>query len=373
MISKKCRVCSGIKLKKVFSLNNQPLANNLEKKFVKSKKFPLALNLCLDCYNCQLSFTVPSKILFKNYLYKSSISQSFKKHFEKACDYYVKFFKLNQRSYILDIGSNDGIALIPFKKKKFKNLYGIEPAKKLAKITKLLGIRTFTQFLNNKIADKNLDKFDLILASNVFAHVNDLKTFTICVDKMLKKDGVFIIEVQYLLNMLREYTFDNIYHEHMNYWSVYALRNFLSQFNLEIFDVKKIKTHGGSIRVFVKKKENKKIMIKNSFYKFLLDEKKFKINTIKPYSRFLKKVLMKKIRFIKLIQQISHKNIVGYGAPAKATTLINYYKISKFIKYIIDENPLKNNKYIPNSNIQILNKPKSEKIDYMLVFAWNYF
>ncbi len=114
MISKKCRVCDGVKLKKIFSLNNQPLANNLEKKYVKSDRFPLILNLCLDCFNCQLSFTVPSKILFQNYLYKSSISQSFKKHFEKACDYYVKSFKLNQKSYILDIGSNDGIALIPF-------------------------------------------------------------------------------------------------------------------------------------------------------------------------------------------------------------------------------------------------------------------
>ncbi len=190
---------------------------------------------------------------------------------------------------------------------------------------------------------------------------------------MLKQHGVFIIEVQYLLNMLREFTFDNIYHEHMNYWSVYALRNFFSKFNLEIFDVKKIKTHGGSIRVFVKKKENKKITIKSSYYKILSDEKKFRINTIKPYARFVKKVLKKKFKFLKLIRRISHKNIVGYGAPAKATTLINYYKISKFIKYIIDENPLKKNKFIPNSNIQILDKPRSEKIDYIIVFAWNYF
>ena len=273
MISKKCRVCNSKNLNNVISLGKQPLANNLEDFPRRSDRYPLGLNLCFSCFNCQLPYVVSSRKLFNNYLYKSSISQSFKNHFNLACSKFIKLFKLNKNSFILDIGSNDGIGLKPFYKRRFKNLYGIEPAKQLSDITNKIGIKTYNCFLNKKFAEKNLNKFDLITASNVFAHVNDLNKFTKCIVKMLKEEGIFVIEVQYLVKMLIEGSFDNIYHEHVNFWSVYSMKNFLSKFGLEIFNVEEINTHGGSIRFFIKKKNYKNIKVKKTVKKILIKEK----------------------------------------------------------------------------------------------------
>ncbi|RPG58304.1 MAG: methyltransferase domain-containing protein [Flavobacteriales bacterium TMED235] len=375
MISKKCRVCNSKNLKNVLSLGSQPLANNLENNPGRSSKYPLGLKLCTKCFNCQLSYIVPSKKLFDKYLYKSSISNSFIKHFDFACSKFIKYFNLNKYSYILDIGSNDGIGLKPFYNRKYKNLFGIEPAKKLSNITNRIGIKTYNCYLNKKLAKKKSNLFNLITASNVFAHVNDLNEFTRCVNDMLRADGIFVIEVQYLLKMLKEGSFDNIYHEHVNFWSVYSLKNFLKKFNLEIFDVEQINTHGGSIRVYIKKKINTRILKKKSVEKFLNKEKRFKINTIYPYEKFKKLINIRKKKLIDKIKKIKKNNnsIIGYGAPAKGSTIINFFKIDHYIDYIIDDNILKNKKFLPNTKLQILNKPKKNKIDYIFVFAWNFF
>jgi 2-polyprenyl-3-methyl-5-hydroxy-6-metoxy-1,4-benzoquinol methylase len=375
MILKKCRVCNSRKLKKVFSLGNQPLANNLEDKIKISKKYPLELNLCNYCGNCQLTLSISPKKLFSKYLYRSSMSKTFVNHFEKASNNYIKDFRLNKNSFILDIGSNDGIGLIGFKNKKFVNLYGIEPAKKLAEFSKKIGIKTYNTFLKKKLSKKLVNKFDLITASNVFAHVSNINQFTKCVKNMLKFDGIFIVEVQYLYRMIKDISFDNIYHEHVNYWSVKSLSIFFSKINLEIFHVEEINTHGGSIRVYVKNPNNDKFKINKSVKSFLKKEKKLKIDKLNSFKIFYKKVLRKRLKIIQKLDYIKSKNkiIVGFGAPAKATTLINYYKLTKYISYIIDDNKLKKNMYIPNTNIKILDKPSKNKIDYIVVFAWNYY
>lgn len=375
MILKKCRVCNSRKLKKILSLGHQPLANNLGINKVKLKTYPLELNLCKKCYNCQLSVNVSSNKLFNKYLYKSSISRKFINHFAIAAKKYKKLFNLKKKSYILDIGSNDGIGLLSFKKEKFENLYGIEPAINLSKITRKMGIKTFNCFLNRQLSNKLKNKFDLITASNVYAHVPNINEFTYCVKNMLKQDGVFIVEVQYLYRMIKDLSFDNIYHEHVNYWSIKSLFNFLYKNNLLIFNVEEIDTHGGSIRVYIKKKNNLNLKISHNVKLLLKKEIKFGLNNVKKFENFKKKVFIKKKNIHKKLKEISknNKNIVGYGAPAKATTLIHFYKISKYIRYIIDDNILKKNKYIPNTKIKIYNKHKKQKIDYMIVFAWNYF
>lgn len=377
MILKKCRVCNSPKLKKVFSLGNQPLANNLANfKNEKKENYPLALNVCQSCFNCQLTYVINPKKLFLNYLYKSSISKSFQEHFEFASQKYVSMFSLSKKkSFIMDIGSNDGIALIPFKNKGFKNLIGIEPSKNLANITKKLKITTYNNFLNNKISHELFNKCDLILASNVFAHVNNIKKMTNNIFKCLKLNGTLIIEVQYLVNMLKDGSFDNIYHEHVNYWSVSSLSNFFFQFNAIIFKVEKINTHGGSIRVFIKKNSNKKIIKHKSLIYFLNLEKKLKINKLKTYYNFKNSVIRRKKKIKKLFRnlELKKKLIIGYGAPAKATTLINYFSLQKKIKYIIDDNKFKENKFIPNTGIQIVSKSKNTYVDTIIIFAWNYF
>ena len=204
--------------------------------------------------------------MFSNYLYTSSTSKSFRNHFVEAAKKYSKELNLNKKkSLIIDVGSNDGVALKPFQEMGFKKVLGIEPAKNLAKLANKNKIKTINSFLEKKNLKKFKKNADLILASNVFAHSDKLKEMAECMIKLLGKNGTIIIEVQYLLNTLQDLTFDNIYHEHYNYWSLTSLVNFFNQFDVKIFKSEKINTHGGSIRIYLKK--NKKIKIENSVKK----------------------------------------------------------------------------------------------------------
>ena len=371
-----CRSCGNSKLRRVVSLGYQPLANNLlNKKDEKCELYPLEVNYCDKCHNCQLSVAVDPKKMFSNYLYTSSTSASFREHFIGAAKKYVKEFKLKpKKSYIIDIGSNDGVALKPFKELGFKNILGVEPAKNLAKLANKHKIKTFNGFLDKKNI-KNIKKnADLILASNVFAHSDNLKEMADCMIHLLKKKGTIIIEVQYLMNTLKDLTFDNIYHEHYNYWSLISLINFFKQFQVKLFKAEKIDTHGGSIRIYIKKDRN--IKIEKSVKKLIKEEEKFGIKDFKTYQDFGKKVYKIKENVIKNLK-ILKKNkeiIVGYGAPAKATTALNFFGISKEIDYIVEDNKMKHNKFVPGVKIPIYSKDKIlKKKPLVLVLAWNFF
>ena len=195
-----------------------------------------------------------------------------------------------------------------------------------------------------------------------------------CFFSLLKKDGVLIIEVQYLLNTLLDCTFDNIYHEHVNYWSILSLNNFFKKQEAKLFKVEKINTHGGSIRVYVTKDKNKKT--EKSVEEFLNKEKQLGLDRFEVYENFSKKVYQIKNNVIKNITDLKkNKNtIVGYGSPAKATTALNFYNISKEIDFIIEDNTLKQEKFLPGVKIPIKNKKfLKNKSDYLLVLAWNFF
>ena len=371
-----CRSCNNTKLKRVVSLGYQPLANNLlNKKNEKCDLYPLEVNYCEKCHNCQLSVAVEPKKMFSNYLYTSSTTQSFREHFIQAAKKYINDFKLNKnKSYIIDIGSNDGVALKPFKNLGFKNFLGIEPAKNLAKLANKNKIKTFNGFLEKKNI-KNIKKnADLILASNVFAHSDKLKEMAECMFELVSKNGTIIIEVQYLLNTLKDLTFDNIYHEHYNYWSLTSLVNFFNPYKATIYRAERIDTHGGSIRIYIKK--NKNIKIEKSVKKLLNEEEKFGIKKYKTYQEFGEKIYKIRKNVLKNINKLKEENkkIIGYGAPAKATTALNFYGISKQIDYIVEDNKLKQNKFIPGVKIQIRNKSFIKDNDnYLLVLAWNFF
>ena len=371
-----CRSCSNVNLKRVLSLGYQPLANNLlNKKDEGCELYPLELNYCDNCHNCQLSVAVNPKKLFSNYLYTSSTSKTFRDHFIKAASKYIKEFKLSaKKSYIIDVGSNDGIGLRAFKDLNYKKILGIEPAKNLAKLANKNKIKTFNGFLEKKNLKKIKGNADLILASNVFAHSDKLKEMTECMVKLLKKTGTIIIEVQYLLNTLKDLTFDNIYHEHYNYWSLTSLNNFFTQFSIKIFKAEKINTHGGSIRIYISK--NKKIKIDKSVKRLLLEEKEFGIKNFQTYKNFGEKVYKIREKVIKNIQKLKKNNvkIIGYGSPAKATTALNFFGISKEIDFIVEDNKLKHGKFIPGAKIPIRNKSKiNGKDNTILVLAWNFF
>ena len=370
-----CRCCGSKQLKRALSLGYQPLANNLlENINDKSKVYPLELNVCEECFNCQLSVAINSDEMFSNYLYQSSTTQSFRNHFISAAKKYINDFKLDTNSYIIDVGSNDGVGLKPFLDLGFSNIQGIEPAKNLANIANKNGINTFHGYLDEKALNPIKNGADLLLASNVFAHADDLKSMAESMKKLIKPEGKIIIEVQHLLNTIKDLTFDNIYHEHTNYWSLTALNRFFENLELKIFDVEEINTHGGSIRVYISKEKN--IEIQNSVNELLKKEEKFGLKEISTYLEFGKKVENLKKEVIKNLENLKKKyhSIVGYGAPAKATTALNYFNIKSEIDFIVEDNPLKHGKFVPGANIPILPKEKiKDKKSLILVLAWNFF
>ena len=371
-----CRSCGNTNLKRVVSLGYQPLANNLIKnKNDKTELYPLEMNYCEKCHNCQLSVSVDPKKMFSNYLYTSSTSKVFRDHFVKAAKNYIKNFKLKpKKSYIIDIGSNDGVALKPFKDLNFKNILGVEPAKNLAKNANKNKIKTFNGFLNKKNLKKIKKGANLILASNVFAHSDNLHEMAECMFKLLDKKGTIIIEVQYLLNTLKDLTFDNIYHEHYNYWSLTSLNNFFNRLNAKIYRSERVDTHGGSLRIYVSKDKSKKV--EKNVTKLIAEENKFGIKKYETYKKFGEKVYKIRENILKNFNKLKkgQKKIIGYGAPAKATTALNFYGISDQIDFIVEDNSLKHNKFIPGVKIPI----KSKKIvknnnNTMVVLAWNFF
>jgi peroxiredoxin family protein len=371
-----CRCCDSNKLRTFISLGYQPLANNLLSNLNEKEEFyPLEVNWCSDCFNCQLSYVVEPEKLFLNYLYLSSTGKSFVNHFSDAAKLYVKEFNLNKdTSCIIDIGSNDGIALKPFKDLGFSKILGIEPAKNLAQLANKSGIRTINGFLNKDLIKDVNEKADLLLVSNVFAHVDDIKSMSECFFHLLKENGILVIEVQYLLNTLLDCTFDNIYHEHVNYWSVASLNKFFQKLGATVFKVEKINTHGGSIRVFVTKDGNKKI--DKSVYSSINEEKKMGLNNFQIYKIFSEKVHKIKENVRREINAIKNnkKTIAGYGSPAKATTALNFYNISKEIDFIIDDNSLKQGKFLPGVRIPILGKNDIKiQPDDLLVLDLNFF
>ena len=371
-----CRSCGNTKLKRVVSLGYQPLANNLLKnKNQKTELYPLEVNFCDKCFNCQLSVAVDPKKMFSNYLYTSSTSKIFRDHFVKAAKKYVKDFNLKpKKSYIIDVGSNDGVALKPFKELKFKNILGIEPAKNLAKIANKNKIKTFNGFLNKSFLKKIKKGADLILASNVFAHSDNLKEMAECMIKLLNKNGVIVIEVQYLLNTIKDLTFDNIYHEHYNYWSLTSLNTFFKNLGIKIFKVEKINTHGGSIRVFLSK--NKKRKQDSNVLKILKEEEKFGLKKFETYEKFGKKVYEIRKNVVNNINKLkkNERVLIGYGAPAKATTALNFFGVSDQINFIVEDNSLKHGKFVPGVKIPIKSKKHIKKgNNTIIVLAWNFY
>ena len=374
-----CRVCDNYKLKPIISLGLSPLANNLSKdNKIKEFKYPLEMHYCSQCSNAQLSFVVPPEKMFDEYLYVSSTSEVFRSHFKKLSDNIIEYFSLNVNSLVIDIGSNDGILLTCLKNNNI-NILGVEPAINICQVARKSGINTINAYFDRKIADKIIKengKADIVTACNVFAHTDNVKDFTLGVFEMLKKDGVFIIEVQYILDTIKDLTFDNIYHEHLNYWSVTSLNNFFVKLDFQIFKVEHIPTHGGSLRVYISKQ--KMFEIDSSVSEFIANEKTRGLDNYEFYKEFGLRVETKKHKILSNLKSLKKQNqsIVGYGSPAKATTLLNYYNITvRDIDYIIEDNELKHGHYLPGTDILITSKTVALKNppDIIIVLAWNFY
>ena len=374
-----CRLCNSKNLKKVFDLGRTPLANSYLKIEISKKlrKYPLKLNYCNNCGHLQLTHSIKPSKMFSNYLYKTNTSKKNFLHFKSYANEIKKMFK-NRNTKILDIASNDGTFLNFFEKKKFFRL-GIDPAKNLKKLSLKKGITQIDDFFTMKKSEnikKKYGKFDIITANHVCAHVEDLNDFFNGVQNLLKDEGLFVFEISYRASVLKKNTFDTIYHEHLDYHALYPISKFVKKFNLNVVNFKTPDAQGGSLRVYVSKNKNSKNQ--KSIKKQILKEKKqLNLFNVSTYKKFEKKIINCKNKLNSLIQNCINNNmsIAGYGAAAKTTTFLNYFKISeKNIKFIFDDNKLKQGLCIPGTKIKILDPLNMNKknIDVLIIFAWNY-
>ena len=377
-----CRLCKSSKIAKVFDLKKTPLANGLIRKvdFKKKQKFyPLALSFCKSCGHTQLSHAVSPNKMFDNYLYLSNTSKQSRDHFKSYANEVTKKFFNKRKINVIDIASNDGTFLNFFNKKKF-NRIGIDPAKNLLKFSEKKGIKQIPMYFTNKNSlkiKKNFGKFEVVTANHVCAHVLNLHDFFSGVANILKNNGVFIFEVSYLADVIKKKTFDTIYHEHMDYHALMPLINFVKKFGLEIFDFQLKKYQGGSIRIYVSKKNSRKINQQKILRQINIEKNKLKLFKAKTYIKFANEVNNIGIKLKNLLNKLkkNNKSILGYGAAAKTTTLTSFFKISKKeLDFIVDDNNLKQNLYTPNYRIPIKH-PKEmykKKPDYIIILAWNY-
>jgi hypothetical protein len=264
------------------------------------------------------------------------------------------------------------VALKPFIERGIHRVIGFEPAKNLAEQANREGVHTENMYFNTETINGGYEKTaDLILASNVFAHADDLKSMAKAALHCLKDDGTLIIEVQYVLDTIKDLTFDNIYHEHFNYWSVTTLAKFFEQLGATLVDVDHVDTHGGSIRVYVQKGER---LPMSSYFHYIDEEKEFGLGDIETFHEFAR--CIEKVKYVtnKNIKKMKENGntIVGYAAPAKATTTLNYFGISDEIEYIKEDNPLKHDKFVPGVKIPIRGDFNGKDPDKVIVFAWNF-
>ena len=384
---KSCRLCDSKKITKVLDFGKVPLANSLVKKRdlkEKISRFRLQNNLCRNCGHLQLSISVNPKLLFSNYLYLTNTSSQNLKHFKKySKSLREKYLLLNKkknikkRISILDVASNDGSFLNFFKKKEFKRL-GVDPAKNLKRITEKKGIQQLALFFNYKQSQnikKKYGTFEIISANHVCAHVENLRDFFLGIKNLLKENGIFSFEVSYRGSVLKKNTFDTIYHEHIDYHSLKPLKIFINSLGLEIFDFDLNDAQGGSIRIYVSRQRNNKV-IKKIKNQIIFEDKILKMYNIQTYKQFMKNILKIKEKINIILKKMSKKNkIFGYGAAAKSTTLLNFFKInSNLVSYVADDNRLKIGKIIPGTKIPIIKADHLKKYSakVIVIFAWNY-
>ncbi len=375
----KCRICEKGDLISVLDLGYQPPANAFLKKedFSQEKKYPLNVYFCRSCHLLQLLDVVSPEVLFRDYVYVSSTSPVFIAHFESFAGCISERFKTRD-ALVVDIGSNDGILLRHFKNLGAKIL-GIDPATNIAVKATQEGIETLPHFFSPELAEnivKERGRARIITANNVFAHIDDVKSLIKGVKILLEDEGVFIIEVPYLVDFLEKKLFDTVYHEHLSYFAISTLQAFFLSCGMEIFDVQKVSSHGGSIRVFVKK-DGSNHKVEKSVREFLDHETELNLNSIDTYLDFSKEVNRNKSLLVDLLKNLKaeNKKIAGYGAPAKGNTLLNYAGIDfNVLDYIIDDSPYKQGLYTPGTHIPVVGSEmlRKDKPDFLFILAWNF-
>ena len=376
-----CRLCGGTTLVTALSLASTPLANDFRPKRDLQKfqnYFPLEVLLCESCGHLQLANVVDPEALFEDYVYVSGTSPSFIAHFEAYARSASDVASLDAGDLVVDVGSNDGTLMKAFKALGAR-IKGVDPARNIANSANLAGLPTICDFFTEEIAKKIRAEegcAKIITANNVCAHIDDLAGIVEAVKHLLAIDGIFVFEVSYLLDVLNNTLFDTIYHEHLDYHAVAPLIPFLKRHGMTLFHVERVTSHGGSIRVYAAL-EKKNCQPTAQLKRIIEIEREARLFSIGTYSEFSNAIETagRKLRETLLASRRAGRKLAGYGAPAKATTLMHQFRLNRDdLAYIVDDSPWKQGLFSPGFNIPIV--PPShlgdEPVDDLLILAWNF-
>ena len=370
-----CRACDGGGLFSALDLGDLPIANELLLSPVPTDTFPLHLKVCLQCGLGQVADVVTPERLFRDYRYLSSISQTFLTHATKYVEEVLSTLNWEDGDWVLEIASNDGYLLKNFLPHSIKVL-GVEPASNVADIAVKSGVPTISEFFSRDLAEKILETHGhprLIIANNVYAHVPDIQNFTSALQVLMNERTLVSIENPSILNLLEGLQFDSIYHEHYSYLSATSVSAIAKKFNICLIEVEQIPTHGGSNRYWLSKNSH---AIDKSVASLIANENELGLFDQDKWMTFSTQVTKLLIDFRNFCLESKSKGeiVTGYGAAAKASTLINAAKIgNEAITFIVDESPEKMGRYMPNYGIPIVGKDKliDSSISHVVIFPWN--
>lgn len=377
----KCLNCQN-KLEHVFvDLGTSPLCNDYVKpEHVNTiqQSYPLVIYVCANCFLVQVGERVSPEKIYSDYYYFSSYSHSWLQHAKRYVELMVGKYGISREHFVVEIASNDGYLLQYFKKKEIPIL-GVEPSENVARASIEKGIPTEKVFFGEETAKKLKVKYaaaDVILGNNVLAHVPDINDFIKGLDVMLNEEGIMTFEFPHLFQLVKNKQFDTIYHEHFFYYSLIVVESLFKKHGMRIFDVQQLSTHGGSVRIFVARESNKKFPVNGSVERALNLEIENGYLDIDFYKSFGRKVQQLKTEIVTLVEDVKNHGhtLVGYGAPGKGNTLLNYCEIGRdMIDYTVDRNPSKQGHYLPGSLIPIYHpaKIRETKPDYVFILPWN--
>jgi SAM-dependent methyltransferase len=376
-----CRLCGGTHLTLVLELAPTPPANAFVSRAELDQPqpmFPLDVFFCEDCFHVQLLDVVDPSVLFENYVYVSGTSPSFVAHFENYAKSVLEQFRPAPGSLVLDIGSNDGTLLRFFQQAGMKVL-GVDPARNIAEEATRNGIPTQAAFFSPKLAAEIRAQHgpaSVITGNNVFAHIDNLEAIVEGIRTLLAPGGIFVFEVSYLVDVFQNTLFDTIYHEHLDYHSVKPLVPFFKRLGMELIEAVRVGSHGGSLHGIAQLAGGPHPVGK-SVAEAIANEEKLGLDRAETFHQFGRNINSLKTDLGKLLRELKAKGkkIAGFGAPAKATTLMYHFGIGPdLIDFIVDDSPLKQNLFTPGQHVPVV--PSSvmyaQKPDYVLILAWNF-
>ncbi len=376
-----CRFCGKGLTHTFMDLGMSPLSNafvSLDKAQLAEHFYPLHAHVCDNCFLVQLPAVQTSETIFSDYVYFSSFSDSWLAHAKRYAEMVITRFQYGAENLIVEIASNDGYLLQYFQERGIPVL-GVEPARNVAEEAITSGIPTITEFFGEELAHlmaQKGQKADLLIGNNVLAHVPDLNDFVRGMQILLNPEGVVTMEFPHLMRLMDENQFDTIYHEHFSYFSFNTVQEVFAKHGLRIFDVEELRTHGGSLRIYACHLNDQTKETSSAVTDLESGENEAGFGELDIYLAFKEKVNATKRQILKFLigAKREKKSIVGYGAPAKGNTLLNYCGIrTDFIDYTVDRSPHKQNLFLPGTHIPVFHpdKIKQTRPDYVVILPWN--